>query len=190
MARNDYTKAERDVWQAQRLAAERARGQHSAGINALPRVNAQQFTTPKVDGTTRFFDEKSGKWLTLSQQVAKTGVVPTAIPMKRQPGAEKKVSKEINAAIREKIWGEVKKVQPTRDEMAAAAKAGKSLHALMPSTCLQSLTWKADGDGSGVATAEFYRGGAVIYDYPMDLDEFIDWAESGSLGKYGNENWF
>lgn len=78
-----------------------------------------------------------------------------------------------------------KKVQPTRDEMKAAVKAGKSLHALMPSTCLQSLTYK-----DGVATAEFYRGGAVVYDYEMSLEEFIDWAESGSLGKYGNENVF
>jgi hypothetical protein len=43
MARNDYTPAQRQAWQAQRLAAERARGlygDHSKGVLGLPRANA------------------------------------------------------------------------------------------------------------------------------------------------------
>ena len=38
MARTDYTKEQRDAWQSVRLAGERARGQHSAGVNKLPRA--------------------------------------------------------------------------------------------------------------------------------------------------------
>ena len=45
MARSDFTKAQRDAWQAQRLTAERARGlgDHMARINALPRVGEDVF---------------------------------------------------------------------------------------------------------------------------------------------------
>jgi hypothetical protein len=39
MPRNDYSKAQRDAWQAERMAGEAARGLHSAGINALPKVS-------------------------------------------------------------------------------------------------------------------------------------------------------
>jgi hypothetical protein len=39
VARDDYTKAQRDQWQAVRLAAERSRGQHASKIDALPRYN-------------------------------------------------------------------------------------------------------------------------------------------------------
>jgi hypothetical protein len=46
MARNDYTPAQRQAWQAQRLAAERARGlgNHSKGVDALPRVGENVFS--------------------------------------------------------------------------------------------------------------------------------------------------
>jgi hypothetical protein len=39
MGRNDYTKAQRDAWQAERMAGEAARGLHSKGIDNLPRVS-------------------------------------------------------------------------------------------------------------------------------------------------------
>jgi hypothetical protein len=39
MARTDYTPAQRSAWQAVRIAAERARGEHMRGVNALPRYN-------------------------------------------------------------------------------------------------------------------------------------------------------
>lgn len=69
--------------------------------------------------------------------------------------------------------------------VADAAPKHARLIADVPSTCLESLTWK-----DGIATATFYRGGQVTYEYPMSKDDFVDWISSGSLGKYGNENVF
>jgi hypothetical protein len=40
MGRDQYTKAQRDAWQAERIAGEAARGLHSTGINSLPKVSA------------------------------------------------------------------------------------------------------------------------------------------------------
>lgn len=53
------------------------------------------------------------------------------------------------------------------------------------STCLERLTWK-----DGIATATFFRGGQITYDYPMSRDQFVEWVSFGSLGRYGNENVF
>jgi hypothetical protein len=53
------------------------------------------------------------------------------------------------------------------------------------STCLEELSWK-----DGVATTTFYRGGDVVYDYPMSKSEFIDWVSSNSIGIYGNDEVF
>lgn len=39
MARSDYSKAQRDAWQAERIAGEKLRGLHSTGINNLPKVS-------------------------------------------------------------------------------------------------------------------------------------------------------
>ena len=69
--------------------------------------------------------------------------------------------------------------------IADAAPKHARLIAEVPSDCLASLTFK-----DGIATAEFYRGGQVVYDYPMSRNDFIDWVSAGSLGKYGNENVF
>jgi hypothetical protein len=33
---------------------------------------------------------------------------------------------------------------------------------------------------------EFYRGGAIVYDEPMSLANFLDWAAAESLGQYFN----
>ena len=68
-----------------------------------------------------------------------------------------------------------------RDQAKAAGK-GATLHADLPSSVFASLSWK-----DGVATAEFFRGGAITYDYEMEKDDFLDWALSDSLGKYFNE---
>ena len=56
------------------------------------------------------------------------------------------------------------KPQLTRDQIQSAAKAGKTLHAELPSTCFASLTFKQDEDGNGTVFAEFYRGGAINYE--------------------------
>jgi len=154
---------------------------HMAGINALPKWDPANPTAYRYDPLN--YDRADYAKFKAARRAHDTAAYKES--QKRLKTMEKNVSKEMNAAIRENIYGEVKKVQPSRAEMQAAAKAGKSLHALMPSTCLQSLTWK-----KGVTTAEFYRGGAITYEYEMDLDEFVSWAQSGSLGKYGNENVF
>lgn len=70
------------------------------------------------------------------------------------------------------------------------APKGSTITANIPSTCLASLTFKVGKEGAGIATAEFYRGGSVIYQYEMSKEEFADWINSGSLGKYGNGNVF
>ena len=59
-----------------------------------------------------------------------------------------------------------------------------------PSDCFQSVTWRAtDDDGlDGICTGTIWRGGAVVYDTPMTLDEFEDFASSESLGKWNAEN--
>jgi hypothetical protein len=155
MPRNDYTPAQRAAWQAGRLAAERARGNHSAGINALPRAGAP----------LQSYEEAQ-----------------------KQLGATlQRVQTEMNARIKGIINEELKKHGPSRAEVEKAAKAGKTLRATTPSSCLASLEYDSK---EGVAVAEFYRGGAVVYDYPMSLNEFIEWADSESLGKFGNENVF
>ena len=67
-------------------------------------------------------------------------------------------------------------------ELAGKAPKGATIHAKQPSECFVSLSWK-----DGIATAEFYRGGAIVYDYEMDKDEFLDWALSDSLGGFFND---
>ena len=132
MPRNDFTKAERDAWQAQRLAGERGRGQHSAGINKLPRA-------------------------------------PNPF------GPHGSLSKQINNSLQRQV----------NEAIANKAPKGATLHSTAPSTCLENLTWK-----DGIATATFYRGGAVVYDFSMTESEWLDWASAPSIGKFGNEEVF
>jgi hypothetical protein len=70
---------------------------------------------------------------------------------------------------------------------AAIEKApkGSTITANIPSTCLERLSWK-----DGVATATFYRGGAITYQYDVDRKTYVSWINSGSLGKFGNEEIF
>ena len=65
--------------------------------------------------------------------------------------------------------------------IAEKAPKHSRINSTVPSTCLADLSWK-----DGIATATFYRGGDLVYDYPMSLDEFLDWVESDSIGAYGN----
>jgi hypothetical protein len=135
MAREDYPKAQRDAWQATRLAAERARGQHSSKINALPRA-----------------PNPFGPQGTLAK------------------------------AINEPIAATVKAKQKELDRsIASKAPKGSTIHSTVDSTCPADLSWK-----DGVATAEFYRGGQLIYDYDMSLEDFLEWVESDSIGQFGN----
>jgi hypothetical protein len=144
MARADYSKAERDGWQAARYAGEKARGVHSRGINNLPRA-------------------------------------PNPF------GPQGSLAKAADSAISQTVKA---KTIALEKEMIGKAPKGSRIDATTPSTCLASLSWKADkgGDGQdGVATAEFHRGGAVVYDYNCDLDTFLEIAESDSIGKAAND---
>lgn len=130
----------KEQWMADRLAGERARGQHSSKINQLPVYNKD-----KMD----FF------------------------------GPQGKSAKLINEPIAQTT--KAKASQLTR-QIGHNAPKGSTINSNVDSDCLASLSWK-----DGVATAEFYRGGAVVYDYPMELEEFLDWVDSDSIGKYGND---
>jgi hypothetical protein len=58
MARNDYSPAERAAWQQQRLAAERARGEHMRGINQLPSYQTNRAPQTLVaDLPSKCFDD-------------------------------------------------------------------------------------------------------------------------------------
>lgn len=168
MPRNDYTPAQRAAWQAQRLAGERARGAHSAGINALPRAGSPLQSSTKtssdkfdVSGLTQ---AQQDKWTAVARKIGSTPSAQSYEAARQKfKEAQQKLSEEVNRAIADK------------------APKHATLEATLPSTCLASLTWK-----DGIATAEFYRGGDVVYEYPMTRDEFVDWASDSSLGKYGN----
>jgi hypothetical protein len=133
MAREDFTKAQRDAWQAVRIAGERARGQHSAKINALPRYDGRTMNPFGPQGS-------------LAKAIDKT--------------AQRMVDRAI----------------------AQKAPKGSTIHSTVDSTCLADLSFK-----DGVATATFFRGGDVVYGYPMDLETFLEWVDSDSIGKFGND---
>jgi hypothetical protein len=145
---------------------------HLKGINALPSMN--DYNTARASAIA------SGK-----------GVVRTA-DERRALSAQLEALRE--KAMTDKNGGPVKLLsrdlsKESQNEIlrhkAMAAGKGAKITANEDSDCLESLTWK-----DGVATATFYRGGAIVYDYEMSKEEFLDWAFSGSLGKYGNENVF
>jgi hypothetical protein len=146
MARDDFTKAQRDAWQRERLRGEIAQGR----------------ITPPAE-INRFLAGKP--------------------PLKKAPAKDAfaDLNKQINQSIKDSLGRELKKHGPSRGQIEEAAKAHKTLVATMPSTCFDSLTWR-----DGVATAVFAKDGSV-YDYPMDVDDFLDWANSGSLGKTFND---
>jgi hypothetical protein len=69
------------------------------------------------------------------------------------------------------------------EAVAERAPKGSTLRANLDSDCFESVVWR-----DGVATATFWRGGAIVYDYDVSREEFIDWVSSGSLGGYFNDN--
>ena len=146
---------------------------HMSGIDALPRWNSANPTSynydPKNYSAADYQAFKEARAAFGQQQ------------LKAELARNKQVMKEANKAIKQTISEEQKKQGPTRDEIQKAAKAGKTLYANMPSSCFASLSWH-----KGVATMEFYRGGAIVYDEPMSLANFLDWAAAESLGQYFN----
>jgi hypothetical protein len=96
-------------------------------------------------------------------------------------GREGTLSKLANKLAEQHIGAATK--QTLLDALGKSGeKLGKkqSVVADVDSTCFEDLRWR-----NGIATATFYRGGDIVYDYPISLSEFLDWC-SGSLGEYFN----
>jgi hypothetical protein len=146
---------------------------HMAGINALPKWNPANPTSYAYDPANYdpadYADFKAAR-------LAKQGSGKTA----RKKATTANVSKFLKDRYHAKQQGNA---LPNRDDIDKAAKAGHTLRADLPSTCFESVTWK-----DGIVTGTFYRGGAIVYDGEMDLDEFIDFASSDSLGEWYNAN--
>jgi hypothetical protein len=89
---------------------------------------------------------------------------------------------KLNAAINQQLQ------KMANQAVADKAPKHSTLVSQVPSTCLASLTYSIKDE---IATAEFYRGGQVVYDFPMSKSEFIDWvsAQEG-IGRYGNSEVF
>jgi hypothetical protein len=118
----------------------------------------------------------------------KAWVQPNGEPLPRAPKAPNPFGKEgtLAKSINEQLAGfEKDRQRAVNKAVADAAPKHARLIADVLSTCLESLTFKDD-----IATATFYRGGQIVYDYPMSRDDFIDWVSDGSLGKYGNDKVF
>lgn len=83
---------------------------------------------------------------------------------------------------------EGKKKKPTKGEIKKAAKAGKVLVASLPSTCFSELTWQATSDDGmdGIATGTFINKTQGTWDWDCDLETFLEWTQSGSLGEFFN----
>ncbi len=157
---------------------------HTDGIDRLPRWDPSNPTRYNYD--SRSYDPQDYQAFKEARQ--KFGQQQ----LKAARARTKEVTKEVNKAIRDVTKGEVKKQaqkeSPSRSQINAAAKAGKKIYASQPSECFASLYWQANKDGGGTVTGEFYHGGSLIYSGDMELDEFLDFASSVSLGKWYNEN--
>lgn len=74
------------------------------------------------------------------------------------------------------------KKAPTKSEIRKAAKEGKTISATLPSTCFAWLEWQ-----DGIATGEFLNKTQGVWEWECDLETFIEWAQSGSLGSFFND---
>jgi hypothetical protein len=151
---------------------------HMKGINALPRVSdydaalaeAKAWRGPRTPEQRQAAQNKI-ETARMDAMRAKNAANPT----KGVFGRASTLNKQIDASLQKNI----------NEAVANKAKKGQTLHSEVPSTCLEDLTWK-----DGIATATFYRGGAIVYDFPMEKEDFVDWVSSDSIGRYGNDNVF
>jgi len=157
---------------------------HMSGINALPKWDPNNLSAGYRYDPANYDRADYAKFKEARAARDKAANAKSKASLKE---AQQKFAKEFSRAIGDKVReahaGRTK--AKSRDQINQAVARGKTIYADVPSRCLASLSFHQDKDGNGVATAEFYRGGKIVYDYPMDLDEFLEWA-SGSLGEYGN----
>jgi len=148
---------------------------HMKGIDALPSTQTYNSAVARARATpTSSFEEARARTKQLE-----------ALRMNAMRDRNEQFPLETNVFGKHgKLAQSINKQLQKAVNQAVADKAPKhsTLVSQVPSTCLASLKWK-----DGIATAEFYRGGQVVYDFPMSKDDFIDWvsAEEG-IGRYGN----
>jgi hypothetical protein len=145
---------------------------HMAGINGLPKWNPANPTMYTYDPAN--YDPADYAAFKAARLAKPNGTTA------RKKATTEMVSRTLKENYRKRNEG---KKQLTADEINAAAKAGHKLRADLPSTCFESVTWK-----DGIVTGTFYRGGSIVYDGEMSLDEFQDFASSDSLGQWYNAN--
>jgi hypothetical protein len=174
---------------------------HMSGIDALPRVKQPVYYRNGVAVPVNH--GPNGKPLPIDPALrqklidtASAGRAPRTPPPQAVRDKLRAQGLARDAELKAQGWGPArfdklneainKQLQKAVNQ-AVADKAPKhsTLHSQVPSTCLASLSWK-----DGIATAEFYRGGQIVYDFPMSKDDFIDWVSSDSIGKYGNAEVF
>lgn len=152
---------------------------HMDGINSLPRWDPSNPTTYNYD------------WRTYDRaDYAKFKQARLDFIAKRDAGkpsleqAMKNLNQTIKQTIGDKLAEEMgeKKKKPNLSEIRKAAKEGKMLSASLPSTCFSELTWQ-----DGIATGTFINKTAGDWSWECDLETFIEWVQSGSLGEFFNE---
>jgi hypothetical protein len=148
---------------------------HMDGINKLPRWDPSNPTKYNYDPTN--YDAAD------YAKFKQARIDAQAKQQKATVNRSQQIIKEANKVIKDAINERLKNQGPSRDVFNAAAKAHKQLNANTPSTCFASLSWR-----DGIVAGEFYRGGSVVYDGEMTLDEFLDFAQSDSLGEWYNAN--
>jgi hypothetical protein len=163
-------------WMANRLLADIARGAHSGKINTLPRYDPTKGALATRPNSRRAEIIPRDQW-TPNQRKIFAKIQSDIADRRAGKPATSKVTTPADIA-------KEKTDQLTR-QIAKKAPKHSTIHSTVPSTCLEDLTWK-----DGVATATFYRGGAIVYDYEMSLDDFLDWVNSDSIGKFGNAEVF
>lgn len=175
---------------------------HMAGINALPRWDRSNPTTYSYDPSNYDRNDYAAFKQARMQRELETNPYMQNLTAKQKqdyldgkpvklgdPFKElnKKLNREINQAIQEKVneaLGKGKhggKIAKTKSEVRKAAAAGETLYANVDSTCFSELSWT-----DGVATGTFWGPKAGTWDWPCDLETFIEWT-SGSLGEFFND---
>jgi hypothetical protein len=153
MARDDYTKAQRDAWMRQRLAQDVARGnvKRTAQVDAFLKGKPMPPNKPVPDVFKK-----------LNKELA---------------GLDKQINKNIHAS-------EGKGKKPSRSQIERAAQQHRVLYASAPSSCFSEASWQ-----DGVLSLTFANKAVGTWDYEgVSLADFMDFAQSGSLGGWFNDN--
>jgi hypothetical protein len=160
-----------------------ARPAHMAGIDNLPSMRAYNDALSNArngaDRATRTLDE--ARALTKQLETLRTKALFDQYgPANLTKTLDKQINKETKKALGEKQRGGQQAT--SLDQIKKAAAAGKTLWADQDSDCFASLSWQ-----NGIATATFYHGGQIEYTYDVDLETFLEWANSDSLGGFFND---